>query len=95
MKKIFAAVLMMCLVSSVQADDAAVQLAPPYNPPVATGKAEVALGKDGADLSGTWTLRLDNQDAPEGLQQGWFKESGFEEKLICRMLYKTPGSEIL
>ena len=81
MKKIFAALLMMCLVSSVQAVDTAVQLAPPYNPPVATGKAEVALGKDGADLSGTWTLRLDDQQEPKGLEREWYQESGFEEKI--------------
>lgn len=56
---------MLSLLSRVQAVDTAVQLAPPYVPPAATGKAEVVLGKDGADLSGVWTLRLDDQQEPK------------------------------
>lgn len=81
MKRVIALFLMTCLLQSVQAVQMTVSLAPKYVPPVATGKAEVILNNDGADLSGTWTLRLDDQGLPKGVKQGWFNELGFEDKI--------------
>ncbi len=55
--------------------------APEYVPPVAKGQAEVRVGAIGADLSGAWTLRLDDEANPVGEQREWFNEKGFAGKI--------------
>ncbi|QBG48159.1 hypothetical protein EGM51_12435 [Verrucomicrobia bacterium S94] len=57
------------------------EYAPAYIPPVAKGNAEAAVGENGADLSGTWTIRLDDEKYPVGEQEQWFNQTGFPEKI--------------
>ncbi|NJL70732.1 MAG: hypothetical protein HC888_03530 [Candidatus Competibacteraceae bacterium] len=66
-------------------------LAPPYQPPVASGEAQVTLAADGADLAGAWTLRLDDETNPKGEQEAWFNSKGFEHKITLPGALQNAG----
>ncbi|VGO18867.1 discoidin domain-containing protein [Pontiella sulfatireligans] len=57
------------------------EYAPEYVPPAASGQAEIKVGAEGADLSGAWTIRLDDEKKPVGEQEQWFDQMGFKEKI--------------
>ncbi|MEM6883909.1 MAG: discoidin domain-containing protein [Verrucomicrobiota bacterium] len=66
-------------------------LAPEYIPPVATGDPVVNVGAEGADLSGTWTIKLDNEKKPTGETDEWFNSKGFENKIDLPNALQNAG----
>ncbi|MFD2255479.1 discoidin domain-containing protein [Luteolibacter algae] len=67
------------------------EYAPVYQPPVAAGEAKVTVGGEGADLSGAWNIRLDDEKTPRGTSERWFEKTDFTEKIILPDALQNAG----